>query len=213
MKNLHCTIYLTRHGETEWNEKKLIQGHSDIPLNKKGEIQAKDLSKKLSHIKFAAVFSSDLIRAKRTAEIIALEKKIAVKTTKALRERYFGRFEGKSWEEDKQYQSYLNNFLKLSNKERYYKKPYEDTESDEKLMIRYIPFLRQVAVAYPDKNILMVTHGGVMRVFLIHLGYGTYITLPSGSINNTAYVRLESDGVDFFIKETFGIEKKSILII
>ena len=210
MKN--CTIYLIRHGETEWNEKKLIQGHSDIPLNKKGEIQAKNLSKKLSHVKFTAVFSSDLIRAKRTAEIIALEKKIAVKTTKALRERYFGRFEGTSWEENKQYQNYLNKFLKLSYKERYYKKPYEDTESDEKLMVRFIPFLRQVAVAYPDKNILIVAHGGVMRVFLIHLGYGTYITLPSGSINNTAYVRLMSDGVDFFIKETFGIEKKSILI-
>jgi broad specificity phosphatase PhoE len=212
MKNLHCFIYLVRHGETEWNEKKLIQGHSDIPLNKKGEIQAKDLSKKLSHVKFAAVFSSDLIRAKRTAEIITLEKKIAVKTTKALRERYFGRFEGTSWEEDKQYQSYLNKFSKLSYKERYYKKPYEDTESDEKLMVRFIPFLRQVAVAYPGKNILIVTHGGVMRVFLIHLGYGTYITLPSGSINNTAYVKLMSDGVDFFIKETFGIEKKSVLI-
>ena len=104
--------------------------------------------------------------------------------------------------------NYLNKFSKLSSKDRYYKKPYEDTESDEKLMIRFIPFLRQVAIAYPDKNILIVTHGGVMRTFLIHLGYGTYNTLPSGSIDNTAYVRLESDGVDFFIKETFGIKKK-----
>ncbi|HEX7542481.1 MAG TPA: phosphoglycerate mutase family protein, partial [Patescibacteria group bacterium] len=102
----------------------------------------------------------------------------------------------------------LNKFSKLSHKERYFKKPYEDTESDEKLMVRFIPFLRQVAVAYPGKNILMVAHGGVMQVFLIHLGYGTYITLPSGSIDNTAYIRLESDGVDFFIKETDGIKLK-----
>ena len=91
----NCTIYLVRHGETEWNEKKLIQGHSDIPLNKKGEIQAKQLGEKLKDIHFEAVFSSDLVRAKRTAEIMVLEKKLAVITTKALRERLFGRYEGK----------------------------------------------------------------------------------------------------------------------
>ena len=44
MKNIdYCIIYLTRHGETEWNEKKLIQGHTDIPLNEKGKKQAKQL--------------------------------------------------------------------------------------------------------------------------------------------------------------------------
>src|SRR3989338_5919677 len=90
-----CTIYLVRHGETEWNEKKIIQGHSDIPLNKKGELQAKELGQEFKGIHFDAVFSSNLIRAKRTAEIAVLEKKLAVVTTNALRERMFGRFEGK----------------------------------------------------------------------------------------------------------------------
>jgi len=45
-----CTIYLTRHGETEWNEKRIIQGHSDIPLNEKGELQSKQLGEKLKDI-------------------------------------------------------------------------------------------------------------------------------------------------------------------
>ena len=94
-----CILYIIRHGETEWNVKKLCQGQTDIPLNNKGEIQAGNLSKELSHIKFNAVYSSDLIRAKRTAEIVVLEKKLAVITTKALKERLFGRFEGKHLQE------------------------------------------------------------------------------------------------------------------
>src|SRR3989339_1397072 len=110
LRNNYCHLYLVRHGETEWNVQKIIQGHKDIPLNQKGEKQARRLAKKLVKIKFGVVFSSDLLRAKRTAEIVVLEKKIAVKTTKTLRERHFGRFEGKSW------------------KERFNKKPYPDTE-------------------------------------------------------------------------------------
>ena len=61
----YCTIYLIRHGETEWNEKKLIQGHSDIPLNEKGKLQSEQLGEKLKDIHFEAVFSSDLIRKER----------------------------------------------------------------------------------------------------------------------------------------------------
>jgi len=52
----------------------------------------------------------------------------------------------------------------------------------------------------------VVTHGGVMRAFLIHLGVGDEKTLSPGSIENTAYVIIKSDGVDFFIKKTEGIK-------
>ena len=201
----YCTFYIVRHGQSEWNVKELLQGHTDIPLNKTGEKQARQLAKKLNQINFAMVFSSDLLRAKRTAELIVLEKKIAIKTTKALRERYFGRFEGIKWRENKEYQVLINNFLNLSKEERYKKKPYEGTESDEELISRFITFLREVAVAYRNKNVLVVTHGGVMRAFLNHLGNN----LKPGSINNTAYLIIDSDGVDFFIRETCGIEKNS----
>src|SRR5574340_48950 len=96
----YCTLYIVRHGQTEWNVKKLMQGHTDIPLNKEGETQAREMAKKLRRIHFAAAYSSDLLRAKQTAELITLEKKIVVKTTKALRERFYGRLEGKSWAND-----------------------------------------------------------------------------------------------------------------
>jgi len=198
-------LYIVRHGETDWNIKGLLQGHTDVPLNKSGEEQAKNLAKKLNKVNFAIAFSSDLLRAKKTAEIIALEKKIAVRTTKALRERYFGHFEGTKWREDKQYQQLIKKFLKLSHEERFKNKPYKDTETDEELIGRLIPFLREVAVAYPKKNVLVVTHGAVMRVLLTHLGFVGPDELIPGQISNTAYIILDSDGVDFFVKETFGI--------
>lgn len=205
MKN-YCTIYLVRHGETEWNEKGLIQGHTDIPLNKKGVKQAKDIAKKLRTVNFTSVFSSDLLRAKKTAEIIALEKKITIKTTVALRERYFGRYEGKHFDflHKEEVRKLLTTYKELAKKSH---PDVETVETDEELLARFIPFIREISVGYPGKKILFVTHGGIIRWFLIHLGYGNIKTLPPGSISNTSYVKIESDGVDFFIKEVFGIVK------
>lgn len=211
-KKDYCSLYLVRHGETEWNVKRLIQGHADVPLNKQGELQAKEIAKKFERINFEAIFSSDLIRSRRTAEIIALEKKMAVSTTSALRERYFGRFQGKPVVEyRRKLKKMFEKFEKISDKERHRFKFTKEEESNEELMSRFLTFLREVAVAYLGKNVLIVTHGGPMRILLIHLGFGSHKTLPPYSIGNTAYVKLESDGVDFFIKETFGIKKKILL--
>lgn len=193
MKKNISTIYIVRHGETEWNTKRLIQGHGDSPLTKAGVKQAKNLAKRLKNISFDAVFSSDLLRAKRTAQIITQEKKTAVKTAQALRERSFGRFEGKQ----------IDEFRKELQRD------FEEYESDEELMQRFIPFLREATITYVGKKILIVTHGGVMRSFLVHLGYGTPAELTWGTVKNSAFIKLLSDGVDFFLKEVVGVEKKT----
>jgi broad specificity phosphatase PhoE len=199
MKNF-CTLYIVRHGETEWNVKKIIQGHEDIPLNKKGEAQAKKLAKKLRHIKFDAVFSSDLIRSKRTAEIIILEKKLAVQTTKALKERYFGKYQGRSFSVNNEMTKLINNLKMVIGPGA------KEVESDEKIISRLTTFLREVAAAYVNKTILIVSHGGPMRTLLIHLGFATYDNFTEGHIDNLAYIKLKSDGTDFFIEETEGIK-------
>lgn len=186
----YCTIYLVRHGETEWNNKKLIQGHSDIPLNVKGELQSKQLGEKLKDVHFEAVFSSDLIRAKRTAEIIILEKKLAVITTNALRERMFGRFEGKN----------IDKLRKAFGELLLIEKQDFEVESDDQILLRLNPFLREVAVAYQGKSVLVVSHGGLIRAFLDHIGF----KMPKYSekpMKNTGYLIIESDGVEFEIKE------------
>ncbi len=203
-KKNFCTFYIVRHGETKWNVEKKIQGHGDSPLTQKGLQQVKTIVTELKQIKFHAIYSSDLLRAKRTAEIIALEHKLAVKTTQFLRERRYAELEGKP-------RSILDDFNKvydtLSNEERLKFKISENIESDEDMISRFITFLRETAILYPGKNILVTTHGGMMRILLIHLGFGTYKNIFVGIIDNAAYIKLLSDGVDFFIEETKGINK------
>lgn len=208
-KQSYCTIYLVRHGETEWNVKGLLQGHSDSVLTKTGERQAQELADKLRQIHFDAVFSSDSLRAKRTAEIMMLEKNIAVQTTKLIRERRFGRFEGKSYAVfNAQLKTLVDKYERLNEAERFRYKSHQDVESDEELISRVITFFREMAVGNIGKKVLVVSHGGVLRVLLIHLGYGSYSELPPGCVKNLAYIKLDCDGVDFFIREVSGVEKK-----
>lgn len=196
-----CTIYIVHHGQTDWNAQKITQGLSDIPLNTEGIKQATTASKQLKNVVFDAVFSSDLIRAKRTAEIITLEKKLAIQTTHLLRERCYGKYEGKPHEEmDKFYKTWES----LSKKERIRYRTDDKYETDEEVISRFITFLREIAVTYPGKTILIVTHGGIMRVLLNHLSDITYL---GGTISNTAYFKINSDGVDFFIEELVGVKQ------
>lgn len=210
MKSKYTTLYIVRHGETEANVKDIVSGHSESDLTKKGKKQAQDLAGQFKDISFDAIFSSDLERAKQTAEIISLEKKLLVNTNKLLRERNFGRNEGKSRsdyrEENKETFKKLEN---LAEKERWKFKIVEDAESDEEIMTRFIMILREIAVTYMGKKVLVVSHGGIMRTFLIHLGWAKYGELVSGSIKNTGYIQLESDGAEFIVKEVNGIEKIS----
>ena len=86
---------------------------------------------------------------------------------------------------------------------------YLDTmESADEAVSRLLTFLREVAVAYLGKTILVVNHGTNMRSLLTHLRYATFDELPDGSLENTAYIILESDGVDFFVKKKVGVNKK-----
>ncbi len=203
MKSDLATIYIVRHGETEWNFKKLIQGQSDSPLTEEGIKQAKGLSKKLNKVKFDLVFSSDLLRAKRTAEIIIAEQKLEIATSELLRERRFGKLEGKPVQTLRAFDEL---FAKLRHEEIYSYKSSPDVESDEEIVTRLITFLREAAISHPGKKILVVTHGGIMRAFLIKLGVSDYKNPVF--IGNAGYIKLETDGVDFYVKEVDGIEKR-----
>ncbi len=202
----NCTLYILRHGETTWNTQHLLQGVSDSPLTEDGISQAVSAAEDFRPEQFAAVFSSDLLRAKRTAEIIALEHDLAVKSTELLRERNFGEYEGKHVAIFRQE---LNERAKnLTAEERHHLKLVADMESDAEVISRLITFLRETAVAYPGEKVLLVTHSGVIRILLLHLGYVTQSELDQLKIHNLAYVKLESDGSDFFIRETHQIEKQ-----
>lgn len=198
-------MYIVRHGETAWNAAKRMQGHSDIDLNTMGVRQARKLAKKFKTITFDAAFSSDLLRAKRTAEIIALEHNLVVETTEAIRERFFGHLEGRSTHEIQDELRYIfKEYVNAQEKEFLEKKinheAIKSIETVEKLTERFILFLRELAVAYMGKTVLIVCHGGIMSHFIEHLGYKKNIR-----ILNTGYLKIQSDGTDFFVRDSDGI--------
>jgi probable phosphoglycerate mutase len=87
-------ILLIRHGETDWNVEKRLQGHTDIDLNREGVRQAAALGRTLLSEPLDAIFSSDLKRAFGTAQGIAIPRGMQIQLDKGLRERCFGAFEG-----------------------------------------------------------------------------------------------------------------------
>jgi len=206
----YCTLYLVRHGETEWNVEHITQGHKDSPLTEKGLLQAATTAQSLKDIKFDAIFSSDLGRAKRTAEIIKLDRDLAIETSELLRERWFGRLEGMPVKDRDELTKDLNEKLQqLSEEEKWIFKFAPDTESDFELYGRFITKLREIAVASPNKTVLIVTHGGGIRTFLMKAGYATREELSAGAFQNAGYVKVLSDGIDFFIQEVNGLKQKT----
>ena len=201
------TFYIVRHGETVFNKKGIMQGNIiDSPLTKRGENQAERVRKKLSKLHFDEIFSSDLFRAKRTAEIITLERKLAVKTTQALREQNYGRYEGKPYKVfHESLRKLLQKYERLDDRKKKHFRLESGIETDEEAVSRFITFIREIAIAYAGKNILVVSHGDVIKYFLIHVGFATYQQLSENAIENCSYIKVQSDGIVFFIKETNGI--------
>jgi len=206
-----CTFYITRHGETVWNTEHRMQGHQDSPLTENGILQAKQTAKKLKDIVFDHAFSSDLLRAKRTAEIIAADHDLVVKTSKLIRESKLGPFEGKKLEYfRKTLRKSLEYRESLPNEDRMTYSVHPGVETYDETAVRMITFLREMAVAYPAKKVLVVSHAAIIRASLIKLGFATDDELPHGSIDNAGYAVVESDGVDFFVREVDGVHKVKI---
>jgi len=206
-KNL-CTLYLVRHGETEWNVKGITQGQTNSSLTENGKQQAKATADELKDINFDAIFSSDLTRTQNTAEIIKLDREIVIQTSKLLRERSFGSFEGRHGSEFKEtLKEKILEREKLSEEEGWSFRLVEDVETDEELVNRFLIQLREISVAYPNKTVLVVSHGGPIRMFLVKIGYATKKELSGGTFKNGGYVKVLSDGVDFLIKDVQGVVK------
>lgn len=203
----YATFYIVRHAESEANKAGIRAGQIDFDLSDTGVQQAIERARELKRVKFSAVYSSDLLRAKRTAEIIGLEHTLAVQATKLLRERKWGKeLEGKTREETERT---LEVFHKMDYQERLKVKVVPDMESDEEIISRFITFLRETAIVYPNKTILIVSHANLIRTFLAHIGYGTHQEL-SGALKPTGYVKVRSDGVEFIVEKTKGLEKKIV---
>lgn len=155
MEDKKMRIGLIRHGVTDWNSIGKIQGQSDIPLNDDGRWQAKALAERLREEsnKWDYVMSSGLSRAEETASIIASILSIPLlKPDKRLLERYFGQVEG----------------LTADEREKNWGKDWDQLdlgqEKNEAIRTRGLEFMEDMWDKYPDKNILVVSHGAFLAV-------------------------------------------------
>lgn len=151
-------LVVIRHGETLWNRATRIQGHTDISLSALGLVQAERLAQALADEQLAAIYASDLSRARQTAEAVAAPHGLPVRQDSGLRERAFGRFEGLSWQEIDQ--GYPEDAARWRRREPDF--PVGGGESLLAFSARCLDAARRAAAAHPGQTIALVAHGGVL---------------------------------------------------
>ena len=151
------TILLARHGESDWNRSKQWQGFADRPLTDLGREQAAELARRLSDTELDAVYSSDLQRARDTAEVVARTKGLTVQTTPDLREVDVGSWSGLTRAEaEARYPEHYARWLQGGE-------GWDDGETYEQLGERVVRAIRRIAKAHEEERVLVVAHGGTIR--------------------------------------------------
>lgn len=147
-------IYVVRHGQTDYNVKKVFQGHIDIPLNGTGKKQAQETASKFRNIDVDMILVSPLQRALQTAQPISQITGVPITIEERLIERSFGDMEGHQNREDWNIKMMLD-----------YEKNYdiENIEPIQSLFKRVFDFLDEITEQYKDKKVVLVTHGAVSQ--------------------------------------------------
>jgi uncharacterized phosphatase len=151
------TIYLARHGESDWNAANRFQGHSDRPLTDHGREQAKALADLVAAESVEAIYASPLSRALETARIVAARTKLAVVADEGLREVDTGSWSGLSRAEVQE--RYPEGFQRWITGGA----GWEDGESYEEMAERVLAAVNRIAAAHPGGRVLLVSHGGPIR--------------------------------------------------
>jgi probable phosphoglycerate mutase len=178
-----ATLILVRHGETEWNLDGRIQGHSDSRLTERGREHGRCAAARLAALKLAAVYASDLGRARETGEIIAAPHGLGVMTKPDLRERCYGEFEGRTREEivaadPEAFNTWLADRQRLAP-------PGGETQGE--LSDRVMRALREIAGAHRGETVAIAGHGGpiksaVFRILDIPISSWDRTWIANGSV-------------------------------
>ena len=171
-----CRICLVRHGETAWNAERRLQGHLDIPLNETGLAQAEATATRLQALGhgFAALYCSDLLRARQTAAAIAHRQALETIQDERLRERHYGLFQGLTYDEaERQHPGFYQRF---KARELDFGIP-EHGESLLAFSARVGAVLNDIATRHAGQTVLVVTHGGVLDISR-RLACGTALHTP-----------------------------------
>ena len=156
-------IFLIRHGETEWNKQKRLQGHTDVKLSPEGIRQAKLLAENAPFKHVDEIYSSDLSRAFDTAKILAVKfNTMPVKPTPELRETNFGEWEGRAISE------LINESPKAFGK--FFTDPERchppQGETFLECQARVMIVIRDIITNHDNQNVIVVSHGAVIRLII-----------------------------------------------
>jgi broad specificity phosphatase PhoE len=202
--NKPCSIYIVRHGETDWNLMGIWQGHTDIPLNATGRAQAKQLGEQFSAIPFKAVYASDLSRARQTAEIMMVERGFSIETYPSLRELEHKPLEGKKLEElPREIRQAFTHARSLPYEQYLRHKWHPEVESPAECYQRIVRFLQERCTAFAGETILIVSHGSVMRILMEHL---QHVPEHTWKVSNTGFIQLAYDSQELKLVRHFGLK-------
>ena len=179
-------IILIRHGETEWNSQKRMQGHSNSDLSSVGQAQIQALGQWMKNVPFDLIYSSDSLRAKQTAEAITQFSGHELQFDQRLREKNLGVFEGLTSEEARERHPEVFRLFKTAGS----KYVIDEGESTQQLQDRALEIVDEIRIKHPEERVLLVTHGGFIRVVMKH-SLGLSLETPTRFlIRNTGLFRL-----------------------
>ncbi len=156
-------VLIIRHGQTDWNKMKRLQGHSDIPLNEKGRQQALALAETLQTEALDGVYASDLMRALHTAEEIAKWHQLEVRADRGLRERCYGAFEGMHPKEIEEQYPESHKRWHAADPDHVFPTGERQAESIREFHHRAIAALSRCAERHAGKKIAVITHFGIIE--------------------------------------------------
>lgn len=188
-------ILLIRHGETDWNVDKRLQGHIDIPLNEAGRRQVLALGAALADEGIDAIFASDLQRARATAQAVADVAGLEVGIDAGLRERCYGAFEGLRHTDIEAKYPEAYRVWKAREPDARYPAGQREAETMREFYQRSVQAVRRVLDGVGRQHkVAIVTHGGVLEC-LHHWASGTEFAQPrTFDIFNASVNRLHWDG-------------------
>ena len=167
-------IILIRHGETEWNSQKRMQGHSNSDLSEVGRGQIQELGELMKNVSFDHIYSSDSLRARQTAEAITQYSGHTLQFDQRIREKNLGVFEGLTSTEAKERHPEVYRLFKTAGANYVI----DEGESTQQLLERALEFSEEIRLRHPQERVVMVTHGGVVRVLMKH-ALGLSIDAPT----------------------------------
>ena len=184
---------MIRHGETAWNAEGRVQGQTDVPLSPTGEAQARALVAALAGERFAALYASDLARARQTAAPAARALGLELRLDASLRERHYGKFETLTYAEARE--RHPQDFARFKAKD-----PHYDFGSGESLLAfnaRAVACVTDIARRHVGEAVLVFTHGGVLEMVHRH-ARGTGLSAPRDfDIPNAALNWIEVAGQEW----------------